>query len=100
MREEIFRKYAEQLAQVIARERMSKETLKSYRSALRGYAEFLCSGNFEGQTSIKTTEVYLHCLPLVSSRSVSPLDAAISGPPEKIIPFSAPQAPAIQIASI
>lgn len=40
-----------------------------------------------GHVSIKTTEIYLHCLPLLASRSQSPLDAAMNGDPKKVVPF-------------
>lgn len=42
MNEEVFQRYRKKLEEVIARERMSRETFKSYASCLRGYARFVC----------------------------------------------------------
>lgn len=40
-----------------------------------------------GHAKIETTSIYLHCLPNLHARAQSPLDAALAGPEENLVPF-------------
>lgn len=62
MNEATFQKYKSQLEEQIRKERMSRETFKSYASCLRGYARWLCSNDVDGFTKEQKISGYLGSL--------------------------------------